>query len=123
MKWLTQKYIKTQAKKSERAAIKVSWEHWEQLATATEKELRKALWGSRPKVTIGRNYCSLCQRYIVAKECCDECPIYCFSTWTPVYHALYKWENGNGRYSTFVKKARTMADKLKALLKPKKKRA
>ena len=58
MKWLTQKYIRKQAKKSKRAAIKVSVEHWRQLAEATEEELVKAV--EKGQVSIGPEFCGLC---------------------------------------------------------------
>ena len=70
MRWLTQKEIKVAAKKSKRAAKKCSQEHWRQLSTATEDELKKGL--KKKRVSTRNKHCALCIRY----DCliCKGCP-------------------------------------------------
>lgn len=41
MKWLTQKQVNAAAKKSDKAALDCSIEHWQQICDATDEELRR----------------------------------------------------------------------------------
>jgi|GEM_PF-5499575 len=61
MKWLTEEEIKEAAKKSKRAAIKMSIRHWEQLHSVTLREFFEA--EKKDLASIGGDYCSLCRRY------------------------------------------------------------
>lgn len=73
MDWLTIDQIQKAAKKSRKAALECSREHWRQLSEATAKELRQAwLSGS---VAIGSEDCSLCQRYGHDVLGCGRCPL------------------------------------------------
>ena len=60
MQWLTIPQIKRRSKTA-KGALKVSYEHWNQLYTATAKELREAY--AKNKVTIDHDYCGLCIYY------------------------------------------------------------
>lgn len=73
MKWLTAKEIRAAAEESPEAALACSVQHWEQLATATEEELREAL--DKDIVGLGRCDCALCVRYWPDGEdtCFDTC--------------------------------------------------
>lgn len=131
MKWLTQKEIKTRAKKSKREAIKVSWEHWEQLATATMTELTAAI--GNKQVGFDEKYCGLCQRHKTKVAVCIECPlddsacIICCKEYDKamkvreVFWTHRFQSTGFDKFIAFQKTAKIMANKLKRLLKKKSK--
>jgi len=126
MKWLTQKEIKARAKKSKQEAIKVSWEHWEQLATATITELIVARINRR--FDLDEKYCGLCQRHRTKKYVCVDCPLddannTCCEEylWADGSFQVF-WEyrlhsDGFDKFVIWQKAARKMANKLKHLLK------
>lgn len=120
MKWLSQKEIKERAKKSKREAIKVSWEHWEQLAICTENQLRSGI--KQGRVSKYAKHCGLCRRYILPTGTCKKCPIgpvLCCAEYSKAGKALRNWwkEPSKSRFLLFQKAARVMANKLKRLLK------
>lgn len=107
IEWLTKEYIRQQGKKSKRAAIECSRDHWKQLWQATEKQLREAY--KKNVVGIKGGYCSLCIRYYdyEAWKCSHNCPLVCesgslwdvaddlfpkrhFSKWKKAAKALYE---------------------------------
>jgi len=121
MKWLTGEEVRAAAKKSKRAAIACAKKHWWQNHTATEKEMRVFAKTHRPA---GYRLCALCWRYNqnnVHKLGRYWCPLkkakdktYCCNQYTKALRAFTNWKAkvGNGRYSTFTKKAKAMYDRI-----------
>ena len=67
-------------------AIAISKQHWQEMATASDAELKKA-----PEDLIGTDYCGLCQYYKQTTEArhCIGCPYDCAvpSTWHKAFVA------------------------------------
>lgn len=77
MKWLTQKEVKEAGKKSKKAAIRCSIEHWQQIVDATWEELEKKIQlggGVASSSLVHVPYCALCQRYY-KRGTCRLCPL------------------------------------------------
>ena len=94
MKWLTKKQINAAAKKSLRAAWRMSIEHWIQMCSVDEEEYDKASVHGR--VSMSDVHCALCVRVKLGlgkcpfnKEC-DKDTLECF----PEFHATL-WNFGN----------------------------
>lgn len=95
MDWITQEYVKAEAKKGRKRAIECTQLHWQQLVKAEPKELDKAL-NCKDKVTIFISHCSLCLRYYYTtgkSKRCIRCPLECMTLWLEVNHYRLKWAN------------------------------
>ena len=97
IKWITRKAVREAAKKSLRAAWRMSIEHWSQVCEAPQEEFMDAL--NAGKVNINACFCSLCQR--VTLEGHKKCPFNidcnnnrnggssCFVEWDLANNSLY----------------------------------
>lgn len=117
MEWLTQSQIARRAK-NEKDALKVSYEHWDQLYTAKAKELRKEY--ARTKGCIAdADYCGLCQYRAYIKAICIMCTFnkYCpGGIWSDAFDSLRGWINGNNDWHTWKLTAKAVRNKLKELM-------
>lgn len=119
MNWLTTDQIKKAAKKSRKAALECSREHWRQLSEATAEELRTGV--SRGLVSLTDAHCAMCIRHW---KCgwCGTCPLYeaghgCNgneSLWRTAEEALrYAVDNtGRSSWSAWKRAAKAMYKKL-----------
>lgn len=125
MKWLTQKEVRTAAKKSERAAIACSKKHWRQLATAKESETRKKANSLSYNSPICEEYCALCVRFqnpqLSFKQNCRQCPLRkekysltCCKEYQAASTAFIAWNNRCplADFATFTKNAKAMYDRI-----------
>ena len=87
---LTQQVV-IERSKTLKGAIDVSKQHWQEIATASNADLKKTSKG-----LIGVQYCGLCQYYkkIRRKQYCLLCPYSCGpgTTW---YAACIAYDNSN----------------------------
>lgn len=118
MKWLTQSQIARRAK-NEKDALKVSYEHWDQLYTAKAKELRREY--ARTKGCIAdADYCGLCCYRIYISNMCSSCIFneYCpyDGIWDDAYSALRDWINRKGSWHIWKRASKAVRDKLKELM-------
>ena len=69
--WITPQHAEKAAKKGLITAMECSYEHWDQLATATKRQLDEAfnIYG----VNTGGDNCTLC---VVHENSCEDCPIW-----------------------------------------------
>lgn len=122
MKFITQAYVKAEAKKSKKAAIKCSILHHEQLLAASYEELRKKHISLKTRGLIGGKYCALCQRFLL----CRQCPLakagnicgVVGSLWEEVrfqYNMMYKTDKRE-YYTAFRAAERKLIAALKELL-------
>lgn len=126
MKWLTISEINRRSKTA-KGALKVSYEHWNQLYTATAKELRAKYKRTRGYIILS-TYCGLCvyytRRYGVSMKCehCvfgenHECG--CGKDrdlWRIADDALADWINESGDWHTWKRACKALRDKLKELM-------
>lgn len=120
MKWLTISQIKCRSKTA-KGALKVSYEHWNQLYTATAKELRKAYW---KKVFADNRDCGLCiyysKHYGRTLERCNQCPLSSCTTGSLYDIATRKLDNWydktNGDWHIWKRACKAVRDKLKELM-------
>lgn len=121
MKWLTLTQIGHRAR-SEKGALEVSYEIWNQRYQATAKEYRQARKDN--KIGLGYNYCGLCRQYW--PYCKDECPLgkadmrcgYHRSIYTRARKALDKWVEHPtvSNWWDWKRAAKALRDKLKELM-------
>lgn len=121
MKWLTIKQIEARSKTAE-GALKVSYEHWNQLFMATAKELRAKV------EEVGNDlhhteYCGLCNYYCYTGNdlSCDNCVLQGFCAgegdlWNNAKNALRSWYSDNGDWHTWKRACKALRDKLKELM-------
>ena len=123
MNWLTMTEISKRAK-SKKGALKVSYEHWNQLYQAPAKELREAI--KKSMVDVGNEYCGLCKFYdsISSSTNCSRCPLgasdgNCYKTsgnlYAEVRDAFLDLEF-NGDWWAWKRAAKALRDKLKELM-------
>lgn len=114
MKWLTIKEIEAKSKTAE-GALKVSYKHWCQLYTATQKELREAY--DREKIYVTQNDCGLCVLYFY--DDCLDCPLKTCNSGRTLYrkakNALNDWIFSDGKWQAWKCAAKALRDKLKEL--------
>ena len=92
MQWLTIPQIKRRSKTA-KGALKVSYEHWNQLCTATAKELR-AKYEETDGLIADADYCGLCTyKNDKGLICADHCV---FRAYCP--HGLYNEASDNIDY-------------------------
>ena len=115
MKWLTISQIKRRSYTA-KGALKVSYEHWNQLYMATAKELRTEIEevGSELYYTL---YCGLCSYY----NDCDKCVFFEFcvdgeALWDKAKNALEEWREGKGNWRDRKRACKAVRDKLKKLM-------
>lgn len=123
MKWLTISQIKRRSKTA-KGALKVSYEHWNQLYTATAKELSEEYERTNAYLD-SSDYCGLCNYY--AKEYgesnkCQYCPFAVNygcggDLWGDADEALCEWSEEVGDWHTWKRACKAVRDKLKELMK------
>ncbi len=125
MKWLTIPQIKRRSKTA-KGALKVSHEHWNQLYTATAKELREER--ERTRWLVFSDYCGLCtyngNKY--GKSKCTKCIFRggkedvfdCGGgLWTKAEDVLSLWIEGKkGDWHAWKRACKAVRDKLKELM-------
>lgn len=119
MKWLTISQIKRRSKTA-KGALKVSYEHWNQLYTATAKELREAL--KEGKVCTSIEFCGLCQyrwpdcpKCVLALSnymCHSECSLFQTAATQLTIWLNKKYHN----WHTWKRACKALRDKLKELM-------
>lgn len=121
MKWLTIPQIKRRSK-TYKGALKVSYEHWNQLYMATAKELRAAYW---KKLFVDDRDCGLCLYNIEhfgshSTKRCVQCPLVSCgagSLYDIAKRELDKWyDNYDGDWHTWKRTCKALRDKLKELM-------
>ncbi len=124
MQWLTIPQIKRRSKTA-KGALKVSYEHWNQLYTATAKELRAAL---KEDCNINTSdYCGLCMYHTdkYRSRNCNRCVFtpYCprpisSPLWGKAADALRQWRYGNKlqNWYDWKRACKAVRDKLKSLI-------
>ena len=70
MTYLTIEQVKREARRSDRAAIRCSIKHWEELRDAPLKDLRR-----RDNIWPFAVFCALCRRHKREMDVCDGCPL------------------------------------------------
>lgn len=128
MKWLTISQIKHRSKTA-KGALKVSYEHWDQLYTAMAKELRVQL--EEQENLIFCEYCGLCIYHSDKNGQNRKCKYCVFSPYcprpslTPLWgtacDALRQWQRreiGNNRqnWHAWKRASKALRDKLKELM-------
>ena len=120
MNWLTIPQIKRRSKTA-KDALKVSYEHWNQLYTATAKELR-AEYERTDKALARSDYCGLCTyhkknqrfgycRYCILEDFCEE------DLWATANSKLIDWyDRDEGDWHTWKRACKALRDKLKELM-------
>ena len=127
MKWLTISQIERRSKTA-KGALKVSYEHWNQLYTATAKELREKDKRTDRYIILGTS-CGLCIYYTFKYdkyEKCNHCPLrqamnsyrcgHGDDLWTPALHALSDWTGKKCNWHTWKRTCKALRDKLKELI-------
>ena len=119
MEWLTLTEIGRRAR-SEKGALEVSYEHWNQLYEAKADELRAAI--KNEKVALDCDHCGLCRHY--GWHGCDRCPLEIADYPCRHPNSIYRkasiqfffWESGNKNWWVWKRAAKALRDKLKELL-------
>lgn len=119
MRWLTIPQIKSRSKTA-KGALKVSYEHWNQLYTATAKELRAAL--KKEKVRTSIEYCGLCEFY--GWPNCSLCILGASdygcrskqSIFAKASIQLTRWEEKKGNWHAWKRACKALRDKLGELI-------
>ena len=76
MKWLTLEQVAKAANRGPKTALKCSQEHWLQMSTATQAEMKAFIEADDCNTPPwGPDYCALCQRYRYEDNACDNCPL------------------------------------------------
>lgn len=122
MKWLTISEIKRRSKTA-KGALKVSYEHWNQLYMATAKELRAERKRTGSSIILD-SHCGLCRYHsdkAMENRKCGRCIFhpYCPQpVWGNAAFALrywyYKYEKGN--WHAWKRACKAVRDKLKELM-------
>ncbi len=123
MKWLTIPQIKRRSKTA-KGALKVSYEHWNQLYTATAKELRAKY--RKDNYLILSTYCGLCiyYKYKFGRFTkCEHCPLgserRCGldeNLWSIADDTLIEWIERSGDWHEWKRACKALRDKLKELM-------
>ena len=127
MKWLTISQIERRSKTA-KGALKVSYERWNQLYTATAEELRKEY--ERNSYIILGSHCGLCIYYTYKfgkYDKCENCLLFqgdiskrCGGSndllWLIAYRALSNWIEKKGKWQEWKQAAKALRDKLKELM-------
>ena len=89
MKWLSKQYINDEARKGRKEALLCSRKHWEQLCSATQRELKEA-----PESIAYGMYCAMCHRYSGNDVCYSPCVLRCMSNnrWADAHSAFTNFE-------------------------------
>lgn len=122
MKWLTMPQIKHRSKTA-KGALKVSYEHWNQLYTATAKELGVEYEKTNAYLN-SSDYCGLCNYYTEKhgiSNKCHYCPLRVQygcggDLWGDADEALCAWGDGDGDWHTWKRACKALRDKLKELM-------
>ncbi len=122
MKWLTIPQIKRRSKTA-KGALKVSYEHWNQLYTATAKELRAKVKEVECELYY-TEYCGLCSYYcgVIDNDLsCDDCILQGFcggedELWKIASTILESWIEGVEDWHTWKRACKALRDKLKELM-------
>ncbi len=111
MDWITQDYVKAEAKKGRKQALECTRLHWQQLVKAGLKELEKALY---ERVSIYNEYCAMCGKYY---PLCSRCPLRCHNVWDEAYDKFREWEKNSTRsnWRKWKKAAKAMLAKIDRL--------
>ena len=127
MKWLTIAQIKKRSNTAD-SALKVSYEHWNQLYTATAKELREK-YIKNSYIILGQS-CGLCiyyeKRYGRFNKC-DKCPLpqgdilkRCGGgddvLWLIASETLSDWIEKKGKWQEWKQACKALRDKLEELM-------
>ena len=120
MKWLTISQIKRRSKTA-KGALKVSYEHWCQLYSATAKELREAY---QNELSVDNEDCGLCIYYCHRhgnSMKCSYCPLkscYLNTLYDVASRELDDWydEEDNGDWHSWKRACKALRDKLKELM-------
>lgn len=118
MNWLTAEEVKRESTTPEKA-LDMSEKHWEQLATATNKEAKGADY--RFPFLLGSSLCGLCTYWKRGIGKCGECPLgncYRMSQYGAAEKLYRVWtEEGYGQpdFKAFKSEARKMLKLLKSL--------
>ncbi len=122
MKWLTISQIERRSKTA-KGALKVSYEHWNQLYTATAKELR-AEYARVGEWLDSSDYCGLCTYYAKRYGEFGKCH-YCLfainsscggNLWGNADDALEDWISDRGNWHAWKRACKALRDKLKELM-------
>ena len=127
MQWLTISQIKRRSKTA-KGALKVSYEHWNQLYKATAEELRREY--KKSSALVLSNYCGLCiyYKFMYGKtKKCSKCPLSqgdihkrCGGRddllWFPANDTLSDWINKRGSWQAWKRACKELRDKLKELM-------
>ena len=127
MKWLTKSQIKRRSKTA-KDALKVSYEHWNQIYTATAKELREKY--NKDSYLVLSNYCGLCIYYTFMHgrfNKCEKCPLSQGNIlkrcgggddllWSIANGALSDWIEKKGKWQEWKRACKALRDKLKELM-------
>lgn len=115
MKWLTIEEIRIKSQ-TPQGALEVSYEHWNQLYRATQKELREAY--RTEKIYITHQDCGLCIRYF--DNDCRKCPLRSCKSDRTLYrkakNVFNDWLDKSGTWHTWKRTAKALRDKLKELM-------
>lgn len=119
MRWLTISEIKRRSKTA-KGALKVSYEHWNQLYTATAKELRKK-YKETDREIIDADYCGLCNYRRIASniDSCRQCIFgdYCpYGIYQVAAENLQGWYEKDGNWYDWKRACKAVRDKLKELM-------
>jgi len=128
MRWLTISQIKRRSKTA-KGALEVSYEHWNQLYTATAKELRAKYKRTKGYIFLS-THCGLCHYYkrVYGNDMkCSHCvlgktTIYrCgygggIDLWRHVIDAFEDWKKGRCNWRDWERTCKDLRDKLKELL-------
>jgi len=119
MQWLTIEQIKRRSVTAE-GALEVSYEHWNQLYTATAKELREKITETDGDI-IDIDYCGLCNYREVSTviDSCEQCIFYKYCP-GGIYKIasvnLDEWYYRNGNWYDWKRACKAVRDKLKELM-------
>jgi len=114
MKWLTLTEIGRRSR-SKKGALEVSYEHWNQLYTATAKELRTEIKRTGKQLSRGM-YCGLCN---YNRNRCINCILReCGFLWVTANSELLDWYNKeeDGDWHFWKRACKALRDKLKELI-------
>lgn len=123
MRWLTIPQIQNRSKTA-KGALKVSYEHWNQLYTATAEELRAKVKKVGHEL-YWSEYCGLCHYYYCGEVdndlSCNDCILQGFcggadELWRMAKDTLESWINGKGDWHSWKRACKALRDKLKELM-------
>lgn len=94
MDWITQEYVKAEAKKGRKQAIECTQLHWQQLWKADQQEIECAM---DRDVDMSADYCAMCIRYFEKDNRnkhgkCYNCLLNCWKNHEIVIENYDNWE-------------------------------